>query len=287
MDKKLKSPLGKVLNFLWMFVPRGKVIAKIYGGIRPYIYSFTKKNILHVIDDTLDFKEQPLSRFKHFVEGLTLVDDKIYKAIEKTLFDSQYLKSRNFLGDREKETKRLEKAIESLTEVLAENGYSSRDIENIVTDINKRRPVRIITRKEQDNINAWFKIGSPETQAMASFFYSHNFIHGKRHYPITKKLIRHRVNMWERECGMSEDEMPMADGLIAKLINEKIAKELPKRSYISYPEDEDYLQYLPGKWAWTVGRIAYIYELNVLKRPDSSSGAYPNSAEKNYIWNKQ
>ena len=131
---------------------------------------------------------------------------------------------------------------------------------------------------ELGDVREWLRLGSPATLAIASALYARRRVGVGRAPRILKDFVVGHVDGWVNRGEIPPQQAPDPDGLIRRLIEEKLIRPFSAREYINEP-DEEFQEFHEGAWLGSVGKAAYLFEINDPDRPGDNYpiGRFPGS----------
>ncbi len=244
--------------------------------LREYSYKAGFEDLVDVLGDKLARGRTPLGKFEQFIDSLPIVDEEVQSAIEDVRMWRYVLKDNEPIEYRKKFDAKLQQA-EAL---LIQRKLLPLDRQRIMGALNRGDIPPCLMESGLADVRAWLRLGSPATLAIASRLYAVRRVWG-RAGRILKDGVVGQVDGWVNRGEIPPQQAPDPDGLIRRLIEEKLIRPFSAREYINEP-DEEFQEFHEGAWLGSVGKAAYLFEINDPDRPGDNYpiGRFPGSTPK-------
>jgi hypothetical protein len=243
-----------------------------YLGIdlREYAYKAGFEDLVAVLSGEMSPGRTPLDKFERFIKSLPIIDEDVAKAIE-SLRDESYYLARG-LGASESTVNQKLQQVETL---VAQKALASSDRQRIVVALRSnpgRLPPCLLESELRVTLD-WLRSATAPTLAAASFLYDIRYVGGSR---ILKSNLVGLIRGWVNRGEVSAGEAPDPDFLISDLLKEKLIVPFKRSEYSGEP-DEEFQEFHAGSRLKTVGKVAYLYQMNDPDRPVDQllSSRYP------------
>jgi len=262
--------------------------------ISEYSYKVGFEDLVAVLSGNPARGRTPLSKFEQFIDSLAIVDEEVQSAIEDVLMLHYLLKNNEY--PQELETKlqqakalliteyrqKLEAKLQQTEAFLIQRKLLPLDRQCIMGTLNRGDIPPCLMEPEKADVRAWLRLGSPATLAIASRLYAVRRVwpclNRGRAGRILKDGVVGQVDGWVNRGEIPPQQAPDPDGLIRRLIEEKLIRPFSAREYINEP-DEKFQEFHEGAWLGSVGKAAYLFEINDPDRPGDNYpiGRFPGS----------
>jgi hypothetical protein len=241
------------------------------------------EDLVDILMGNLPRGRTSLSKFEGFVDSLPIVDDELEAAIESVRSEHFGLFRGKGQPDWEaKSSQSLRQKLEQTEDLLSKKGISPLDRERIMGVLSRGWGTPpCVLESELKDIHTWLRSGTRETLAVASRYYYCRFINWPGSRRIRKSDLARQIEGWVTRGEIHQDEAPETDWLIRQLIDQKLIRPFARSDYSYEPDDEDE-EFHEGALLESVGKAAYLFEINDPGRPDENYpiGRFPGSTPK-------
>ena len=234
----------------------------------------TDREVKHLED-----RRTPLSRFRQFVDSLSVVDEAIERSIQDVRYEHYGLQHRT--GDADLKAK-LSRSLQQAETLLKQRGLSYLDRDRIMRVLKDGCGIPpCILDSELQEVRAWLRCATTAaTLACASALYHGRVVSLPGPRRILKEDFVNLVKSWIHRGEISPHSAPEPSWLIQKLIEEKLIRPFQPKEYITEPDTEELQEFHEGAYLRSVGKAAYLFEVDDPDRPHDHYpiGRFPGSA---------